>query len=128
MCSPTWASQRSTAPSCTATNPIERLNGEIKRRTNVVGIFPNEAAIQRLVGAILLEQNDQWAVQRGRYMTPETMAGLSDDPIIKAARRGGLIKPAKQAGARDEVANPTPRHGTTMGRACSRCRPVLGRI
>ncbi len=51
--------------------------------TDVVGIFPNEAAIRRLVGAILLEQNDEWAVQRGRYMTLETMAGLSDDPIVK---------------------------------------------
>ena len=66
-----------------STNPIERLNGEIERRTNVVGIFPNEAAIRRLVGAILLEQNDEWTVQRGRYMTLETMAGLSDDPIVK---------------------------------------------
>jgi len=66
-----------------STNPIERLNGEIKRRTDVVGIFPNENAIRRLVGAILLEQNDEWAVQRGRYMTLETMAGLSDDPIVK---------------------------------------------
>ena len=65
-----------------STNPIERLNGEIKRRTDVVGIFPNEDAIVRLVGAILLEQNDEWAVQRARYMTLETMAPLSDDPAV----------------------------------------------
>ena len=65
-----------------STNALERLNGEIKRRTDVVGIFPNEDSIVRLVGAILLEQNDEWAVQRARYMTLETMASLSDDPIV----------------------------------------------
>lgn len=64
-----------------STNPIERLNGEIKRRTEVVGIFPNEAAITRLIGAILLEQNDEWAVQRSRYMTLESVATLGDDPL-----------------------------------------------
>ena len=65
-----------------STNPLERLNGEIKRRTEVVGIFPNEAAITRLVGAILLEQNDEWSVQRARYMTLETITGISDDPLV----------------------------------------------
>jgi transposase-like protein len=64
-----------------STNPIERVNGEIKRRAEVVGIFPNEEAIVRLVGAILLVQNDEWAVQRARYMTLETIGPLSDGPV-----------------------------------------------
>jgi putative transposase len=65
-----------------STNPLERLNGEIKRRSEVVGIFPNEAAVTRLIGALLLEQNDEWAVQRARYMTLETIAPLSDNPLV----------------------------------------------
>jgi putative transposase len=65
-----------------STNPLERLNGEIKRRTEVVGIFPNEDAITRLVGAVLLEQNDEWAVQRSRYMTLESIAPIGDDPLV----------------------------------------------
>jgi putative transposase len=65
-----------------STNPIERLNGEIKRRTDVVGIFPNEGAITRLIGAILLEQSDEWATQRARYMTLETIGSVSDNPTV----------------------------------------------
>lgn len=60
-----------------STNSLERLNGEIKCVTDVVGIFPNDKAIVRPVGALLLEQNDGWAVQRARYMTRETMAPIS---------------------------------------------------
>src|SRR5258708_26512692 len=58
-----------------STNPIERVNGEIKRRTEVVGIFPNEAAIVRLADAM-------WAVQRAHYMTLDTIAPLRDDPLV----------------------------------------------
>jgi putative transposase len=55
---------------------------EIKQRTEVVGIFPNDDAIIRLVGAILLEQTDEWAVQRARYMSLETINHMSDDPLV----------------------------------------------
>src|SRR6266478_9219157 len=86
---PTWASLPSMVPSCTPPTRSmvrqahhEGLNGEIKRRSEVVGIFPNEAAVTRLIGALLLEQNDEWAVQRARYMTLETIAPLSDDQTI----------------------------------------------
>jgi len=65
-----------------STNPLERLIGEIKRRSEVVGIFPDEAAVTRLIGALLLEQNDEWAVRRARYMSLETIAPLSDDPLV----------------------------------------------
>jgi putative transposase len=67
-----------------STNPLERLNKEVKRRADVVGIFPGEPSITRLIGAVLLEQNDEWQTGH-RYMQLEGMAELASPPAEAAA-------------------------------------------
>ena len=69
-------------PQIASTNPLERVNREIKRRADVIGIFPNDEAIIRLVGALMLEANDEWAVAR-RYMSLETLARVTDNPNVR---------------------------------------------
>jgi putative transposase len=78
-----------------STNPLERLNKEVKRRADVVGIFPNEASITRLIGAVLFEQNDEWLLQC-RYMQIEGMGAYRGESGFRTfSHREGVFQPSR---------------------------------
>jgi putative transposase len=85
-----------------STNPLERLNKEVKRRTDVVSVFPNPAALLRVAGAVLVEAHDEWQVSaERRYLSERSMALLAK----KATRGGG------QARTHDGMIRTTDPHG-----------------
>ena len=95
-----------------STNPLERVNKEIGRRTDVVGIFPNDAAVIRLAGALLSEQNDEWLVQR-RYLSVESMA------LTLAEPRPSSLRPSRRC-----PVSPPPERGTAVAVDASSRRPA----
>ena len=99
-CSPKWTSRKNTGRKSRGTNPLERANREIKRRADVIGIFPNDDAIIRLVGALMLETNDEWTVAR-RYMSLETLARVTDTPTVRlhavATRSGSDLSEGRRS-------------------------------
>ena len=103
-CWPTCASPASTGPRSARTNPLERVNLEIARRSDVVGIYPNDAALLRLATSLLVEQNDEWLVQK-RYLSLHSLAALNRHrPRALRARRG------RPASARGRAGRPRKDH------------------
>ena len=91
ICWPSPASRSRTPKLIWSTNPLERLNKEIKRRTDVVGVFPNPEALLRLAGAVLVEAHDEWQVSDRRYLSEGSMA--LPNPTHTARTGGGAAGP-----------------------------------
>jgi putative transposase len=90
-CWPSPRSRKPTGKKTWSTNPLDRINKEIKRRSRVVGIFPNSAAVIRLVGAVLTDMHDEWQAGDRRYLSEASMALLypdSDNALVAAIESG----------------------------------------
>jgi transposase-like protein len=86
-----------------STNPLERLNKEVKRRTNVVGIFPDDAAVLRLAGAVLLESHDEWQVAERRYLSEGSMAKLTQTKEDAAGHKEVRGQPPSSSPPSDQL-------------------------
>jgi hypothetical protein len=97
-----------------STNPLERLNKEIKRRTDVVGVFPNPAALLRLAGAVLVEAHDEWQVSERRYLSEGSMALLGTQPAdpkeVATSTPHGIVSTSPLTSHGEETFTP---HGGT---------------
>jgi putative transposase len=90
-CWPSPASRSRTPKLIWSTNPLERLNKEIKRRTDVVGVFPNPEALLRLAGAVLVEAHDEWQISDRRYLSEGSMALLNRPQSVEEVAQPALI-------------------------------------
>ena len=113
-----------------STNPLERINKEIKRRSNVVGIFPDDASVIRLVGAVLLDQHDDWAIAERRYLSEESMALIDATPRRSPPQTHPNCPPPNLTGeAKGHRPTSTTPRGTAIGGAtatagCDRRSPT----